>query len=194
MSYKCQGEECSLWSSKFLERRHCHPPEVPHAKKGNFGSLRWIPMIQIPFNSSCVALQYETGIKFIHQAIPELHVVNFISLYKYSILTYKSMTTQSYLGGTKISSYQRPPWRFAEDCWSFHNQSPMPSWQLYMVYRGSAQAAAETVWVRTSVNRVVLSVTQVTFKTKDVTWGLDSTFSRWWNSIVAPLSPSYIYQ
>ena len=26
-----------------------------------FGSLGWIPMIQEPFNSSCVALQYETG-------------------------------------------------------------------------------------------------------------------------------------
>ena len=29
-----------------------------------FGSLGWIPMIQVPFNSSCVALQYETGTKF----------------------------------------------------------------------------------------------------------------------------------
>ena len=31
-----------------------------------FGSLGWIPMIQVPFNSSCVALQYETGTKFFH--------------------------------------------------------------------------------------------------------------------------------
>ena len=32
-------------------------------------------MIQVPFNSSCVALQYETGTKFFHSAIPELHAV-----------------------------------------------------------------------------------------------------------------------
>ena len=38
-----------------------------------FGSLGWIPMIQVPFNSSCVALQYETGTKFFHRAVPELH-------------------------------------------------------------------------------------------------------------------------
>ena len=38
------------------------------------GSLGWIPMIQVPFNnSSCVALQYETGTKFFHRAVPELH-------------------------------------------------------------------------------------------------------------------------
>ena len=30
-------------------------------------------MIQAPFNSSCVALQYETGTKFFHRAVPELH-------------------------------------------------------------------------------------------------------------------------
>ena len=42
-------------------------------KVGHLGSLGWIPMIQVPFNSSCVALQYETGTKFFHQAVPELH-------------------------------------------------------------------------------------------------------------------------
>ena len=30
-------------------------------------------MIQGPFHSSCVALQYKTGTKFFHQAVPELH-------------------------------------------------------------------------------------------------------------------------
>ena len=30
-------------------------------------------MIQAPFNSSCVALQYKTGTKFFHRAVPELH-------------------------------------------------------------------------------------------------------------------------
>ena len=32
-------------------------------------------MIQVPFNSFCVALQYETGTKFFHLAIPELHAI-----------------------------------------------------------------------------------------------------------------------
>ena len=44
-------------------------------KVGHLGSLGWIPMIQVPFNSSCVALQYETGTKFFHRAIPELHAI-----------------------------------------------------------------------------------------------------------------------
>ena len=44
-------------------------------KVAHFGSPRWIPMIQVPFSSSCVALQYETGMKFFHRAIPELHSI-----------------------------------------------------------------------------------------------------------------------
>ena len=32
-------------------------------------------MIQPPFNSCCVALQYEPGTKFFHRAVPELHKV-----------------------------------------------------------------------------------------------------------------------
>ena len=42
-------------------------------KVGNLGSLGPIPMIQPPFNSTCVALQYEPGTKFFHRAVPELH-------------------------------------------------------------------------------------------------------------------------
>ena len=42
-------------------------------KVARFGSLGPIPMIQPPFNSSCVALQYEPGTKFFHRAVPELH-------------------------------------------------------------------------------------------------------------------------
>ena len=38
-----------------------------------FGSLRPIPMIQPPFNGSCVALQYESETKFFHRVVPELH-------------------------------------------------------------------------------------------------------------------------
>ena len=40
---------------------------------GNVGSLGPIPMIQPPFCSYCVALQYEPGTKFFHRAVPELH-------------------------------------------------------------------------------------------------------------------------
>ena len=42
-------------------------------KVARFGSLGPIPMIQPPFNSSCVALQYEPGTKFFHRVVPELH-------------------------------------------------------------------------------------------------------------------------
>ncbi len=42
-------------------------------KVARFGFLGWIPMIQPPFNSSCAALQYETGTKVFYRAVPELH-------------------------------------------------------------------------------------------------------------------------
>ena len=81
-------------------------------KVGHLGSLGWIPMIQVPFNSSCVALQCETGTKFFHRAVPKIHAIEnstkiVISPYTF---TYKPMTTQSFLGNNiiKISSYQRP--------------------------------------------------------------------------------------
>ena len=53
-------------------------------KVGTFGSLGLISMIQPPFCSSCVALQYEPRIKFFHRAVPELQDIqywckNFIS-------------------------------------------------------------------------------------------------------------------
>ena len=38
--------------------------KVPRAKVARFGSLEWIPIVQVPFQSSCVALQYKTGTKF----------------------------------------------------------------------------------------------------------------------------------
>ena len=41
-------------------------------KVGHLGSFGLIPMIQPPFCSSCVALQYETGMKFFHRVVPEL--------------------------------------------------------------------------------------------------------------------------
>ena len=47
--------------------------KVPRAKVGHLGSLGSIPMIQAPCKSSFDALQYETGTKFFHRAVPELH-------------------------------------------------------------------------------------------------------------------------
>ena len=44
-------------------------------KVGHLRFLGRIPMIQVPVNSSCVALQYETGTKFFHRAVPELHTI-----------------------------------------------------------------------------------------------------------------------
>ena len=62
-------------------------------KVARFGSLGWIPMIQVPFNSSCVALQYETGTTFFYLAVLELHAVKNsikidISQYKYKLNEY----------------------------------------------------------------------------------------------------------
>ena len=39
----------------------------------NSGIFRPILMIQLPFYSPCVALQYEPGTKFFCRAIPEIH-------------------------------------------------------------------------------------------------------------------------
>ena len=75
-----------------------------------FGSLGWIPMFQVPFHSSCVALQYETGMKFFHQAVPELHAVK--NSTKIAILlctfTYKPMTLNIVQASYVAASYQRP--------------------------------------------------------------------------------------
>jgi hypothetical protein len=90
-----------------------------------FGSLEWIPIIRAPFNSSCAALQYETGMKFFDWVVPELHadkiLQKIITLYTF---TYKPMTTeQKFLGTSRISIYQRPSWSFAEGCWNFLHKS-----------------------------------------------------------------------
>ena len=52
-----------------------HSQKCLAQKVVRFGSLGWIPMIQVPFNSSCVALQYETGTKFFHRAVSKLYAV-----------------------------------------------------------------------------------------------------------------------
>ena len=56
----------------------CMPSASAHKKclaqkVARFGSLGPIPTFQAPFNSSCVALQYEPGMKFFHPAVPEIH-------------------------------------------------------------------------------------------------------------------------
>ena len=47
-------------------------------KVARFGSLGWIPMIQVPFHSYCVALQYKTKTKFFHRSVkcPMIYPVN----------------------------------------------------------------------------------------------------------------------
>jgi hypothetical protein len=78
---------CSFKSYNPIIRRHSWAPRQARLcmllasahkkclaqKVVRFGSLGWIPMIQPPFNSSCAALQYETGTKFFHRAVPEIH-------------------------------------------------------------------------------------------------------------------------
>ena len=79
-----------------ITRRHSRAPRQAllcmllvsaHKKRltqevGHLGSLGWIPVIQVPFNSACVALQYETGTKFFHRAVPELHGIGY---HKFSV-------------------------------------------------------------------------------------------------------------
>ena len=67
-------------------------------------------MIQVPLNSSCVALQYKTGTKFFHGAVPKLHAVK--NSTKIAILlctfTYKLMTSNIVQASFIAASYQRP--------------------------------------------------------------------------------------
>ena len=44
-----------------------HSQKCLAQKVVHFGSLGWISMIQVPFNSSSVALQYETRTKFFYR-------------------------------------------------------------------------------------------------------------------------------
>ena len=58
----------------FVHTVRKHSQNVPRAKVGHLGSLAPIPMIQPPFCSSCVALQYESGSKFFHQSYMLLNI------------------------------------------------------------------------------------------------------------------------
>ena len=64
---------CACYSTTHKRLQKCLMQKVVY-----FGFLGWIPMIQAPFNSSYAALQYETGIKFFHRAVPKLRAVKTI--------------------------------------------------------------------------------------------------------------------
>ena len=74
-SFKSYNSETFMSSAAttFVHATHKHSQKCLVQKVVCFGSPEWIPMIQVLFNSSCVALQYETGTKFFHRAVPELH-------------------------------------------------------------------------------------------------------------------------
>jgi hypothetical protein len=61
-------------------------------------------MIQPPFNSSCAALQRETGTKFFH-------------CYFTTYICIQTNDNTVFLGNTRISSYQWPSWRLLELSW-----------------------------------------------------------------------------
>ena len=56
----------------FVHAIRTHSKKCLAQKVARFGSLGWIPMIQAPLDSSRVVLQYETGNKFFHRAVPEI--------------------------------------------------------------------------------------------------------------------------
>ena len=74
-----QSSSSTFYSFKFYNSKTFMSSTASAHKKclaqkvARFGSLGWIPIIQTPFNSSCAALQYETGMKFFHRAVPEIH-------------------------------------------------------------------------------------------------------------------------
>ena len=63
---------CSWWVLLCMLLASAHKKCLVQ-KVGHLVSLGLIPMIQAPFNSSCTALQYETGMKFFHWVVLELH-------------------------------------------------------------------------------------------------------------------------
>ena len=62
-------------ASAFVHATRKRSQKVPRAKSG--GSPGWIPMIQAPFNSSCVALQYKTRTKFFYEAVSKLYAIKY---------------------------------------------------------------------------------------------------------------------
>ena len=84
-------------------------------KVGRFGSPGWIPMIQPPFSRSWVALQYETGTKNFHRAVPELHANKIDTKFTFQRITKYCVHIQhtisiAFLGHTELSRYQKLSW------------------------------------------------------------------------------------
>ena len=69
LSFKPHYLEMSMCSAVnvFVHAICKHSNKCLAQKVARFGSLGLIPMIQPPFNSSCVVLQYEHGTKFFHE-------------------------------------------------------------------------------------------------------------------------------
>ena len=55
-------------ATAFVHDTRKHSQKVHLQKVARFGSLGWIPMIQVLLNSSCTALQYKTGTNFFNRA------------------------------------------------------------------------------------------------------------------------------
>ena len=74
-SFQTRNLETSMSSAVnfFVHAVRKHSKKCLVQKVDNFSSLGPIPIIQSPFNSTCVALQYEPGNNFFHQVVPELH-------------------------------------------------------------------------------------------------------------------------
>ena len=69
-SFKSHNPEILFMSSAasaFVHATRKRSQKVPRAKSGTFWFPWMIPMIQAPFNGSCIALQYETGTTFFHE-------------------------------------------------------------------------------------------------------------------------------
>ena len=64
-------------------------------------------MIQAPLNSSCVALEYKTGTKFFHRAVPKLHAVTNSTKITILLCTF-TMTLNIVQASYVAASYQRP--------------------------------------------------------------------------------------
>ena len=61
-------------------------------------------MIQVQFHSSYVALQYKSGTKFFHRAVPKLYTVK---MYKFLLFHHRNIEQNTYKSMTKLSRLSR---------------------------------------------------------------------------------------
>ena len=97
-------------------------------KVGHLGSLEWIPMIQVLFNSSCVTLQYKTGTKFSIERFQSYTLLKIVQNY-FSVYVYIQTND---INSTSLLAIKGHLEVLLKGCWSFHNQSPIPSSQLWL--------------------------------------------------------------